>query len=54
MKVVNKYGNFAFVDIEVNAGAFAKFINEVEKDDHVLHRAGDDSSAILVPLASEL
>jgi hypothetical protein len=54
LKVVNKCGNFAFFDIEVNAGPFAKLVHKVKKDDNVLHRGGDESAVIRVPLACEL
>jgi hypothetical protein len=51
---VNKRDDFAFVGIEANAGPSAKLVHKVEKDDHVLHRVGDVSSVIRVPLVGEL
>ncbi len=51
---MNKRGNFVFIDIEENAGLFAKLVKEVENDDHVLHRTSDEISVIRVPLAGEL
>jgi hypothetical protein len=38
----------------VNAGPSLKFVHKVKKDDHVLHRVGDESSVVRVPLACEL
>ncbi len=54
LQVVSRRGNFAYICIEVNAGTYARLVHKVEKDDHVLHRFGDDSSVIRVPLADEL
>jgi hypothetical protein len=48
LKFVNKSENFAFIDIEVNAGPCAKLVHKIKKDDQVLHSVGDESSAIRV------
>ena len=54
MKIVDTCCDLAFIDIKVYAGSLAKLVHKVKKDDHVLHRAVDESSVIRVPLASEL
>ena len=53
-KVVDTRSYIAFAGIKVNAGPFAELGDLVKKDDHVLHRVGDESSAIHVPLAGKL
>ena len=54
LKVVDKRNYLAFVDIKVNVGPLAKLVDQVKKDDHVLHRLGDESSVTRVPLAGKL
>jgi hypothetical protein len=51
---VDKRSYLAFVGIKTNAGHFAELLDPVKKDDHVLHRVGDESSVIRVPLAGKL
>ncbi len=51
---MNKCGNLAFIHIKVIAGPFTKLVDKVEKDDNVVHRVGDESFVVRVPLASEL
>ncbi len=53
-KLVDKRSYLAFVGIKTNAGHFAELLDPVKKDDHVLHRVGDESSVIRVPLAGKL
>ena len=54
LKVVDKRINIVFAGIKVNAGSFAELVDQVKKDDHVLHRVGDKSSVNRVPLAGNL
>ena len=54
MKLVDECGNLAFVGIKMNAGPFAELVDQIEKGDKVLHRVGDESSDIHIPLAGEL
>ena len=44
----------AFTNIKVNDEPRAKLVHQVKKDDHVLHRVGDESSGIRVPLFEKL
>ena len=54
MEVVNKRGDLAFADIKMNAEPFAELVDQVKKDDHVLHRVGNKSSIIRVPLVGKM
>ncbi len=54
MKVLDKCVKLAFIYIEVNAGPIAKLVYYVEKDEHVVHRVGDESVVIRIPLVGEL
>jgi hypothetical protein len=54
LKVVDKRSDLAFADIRVNAGSLAELVDQVKKDELVLHRVGDESSAICVPLVGKL
>ena len=54
MKVVDKRSDLAFSGIKVNARLFAELVDQVKKDDHVLHRVGDERSVIRVPLVGKL
>jgi hypothetical protein len=54
LKVLEKRGMLAFIYIEVNAGPAAKLVYYVEKDEHVLHRVGDESVVFSIPLAGEI
>jgi hypothetical protein len=54
LEVVNKRGDLAFADIKMNAEPFAELVDQVKKDDHVLHRVGNKSSIIRVPLVGKM
>jgi hypothetical protein len=54
LKIVDKRSYLAFFGIKVNAGPFAKLVDQVENDDHAFHRVGDESSVIIVLLAGKL
>ena len=54
LNVMDKCGDLAFVGIKMNAGPFAELVGEFEKGDHVLHRVGDESSVIRMPLPGRL
>ena len=54
LKVVDKRSDLAFSGIKVNARLFAELVDQVKKDDHVLHRVGDERSVIRVPLVGKL
>jgi hypothetical protein len=54
LKIVYKRGNLAFFCIKMNAGPSAELVDQVKKDDHVVHRDGDESSVIRVPFDGQL
>ena len=54
LEFVDKRNDFAFADIKVNAIPLTELVDKVEKDEHVLHQIGDESSVISVPLAGKV
>jgi len=54
LEFVEKCGDLAFVGNKMNAGPFVELVDQVEKEDHVLHRVGDESSVIRIPLAGKM
>ena len=53
-KSVDKHSDLAFVGIKMNAGPFPELVDQVKKDDHALHKVGDESYGIRVPLDGKL
>jgi hypothetical protein len=54
LKVVDTRNDIVFAGIKVNAGPFAELVDQVKKDNHVLHRLGDERSVIRVPPVGKL
>ncbi len=54
LNIVDKFGDLAFVGVQINPGPLAELVDQVEKGDHVLHRVGDESVVVRVPLAGQV
>ena len=51
---MKKYSDLVFVGIKMNAGPFVDLVDQIEKENHVLRRVGDESSVIRISLAGKL